>query len=239
LAFRAHAALPDEIQVYTDDLEKRGEWGVELHVNTTPSGRSTSDYPGEITPRHGLRVTPEISTGLTPDWDAGLYLPFTRSSEGDYYFAGPKFRLKWLPKRPPEGGTGGFAGLNFELAFVERRFVEARRTLELRPIVGMRGSEWLFAFNPTVGTDLAGAERNELMFHPSAKLAHDIGQKRALGVEYYADVGKLGNPLPRREQTHTLFLVLDSEGSTGFNLGIGRGLTGVSDRWTIKAIISF
>ena len=36
-----HAALPDEIQVYTDDLEKPGERGIELHVNTTPSGRST------------------------------------------------------------------------------------------------------------------------------------------------------------------------------------------------------
>jgi hypothetical protein len=27
----AHAALPGEIQVYTDDLEKPGEHGMELH----------------------------------------------------------------------------------------------------------------------------------------------------------------------------------------------------------------
>ena len=234
-----YAALPDEIQVYTDDLEAPGERGVELHVNTTPSGRATPDYAGEVTPRHGLRITPEISWGLAPDWDAGLYLPFTRSAEGAKFFAGPKFRLKWLPLRPQEGKQGAFAGVNGELAFVHRRFVEARRTLEIRPILGWRGTQWLVAFNPTLGLDLAGEERGVLMFHPAVKVARDVGNKTALGVEYYADLGRLGNSLPHAEQSHTLFLVLDAERTLGWNLGIGRGLTGATDRWTLKAIVSF
>ncbi len=235
----ARAALPDEIQVYTDDLEAPGAVGVELHVNTTPSGRSTPDYPGEITPRHGLRVTPEISWGLAQDWDAGLYLPFARTDGGAYDFAGPKFRLKWLARRPPAGQAGAFAGVNGELAIVQRRFVEARRTLEIRPIVGYRGQQWLFAFNPTIGADLAGDERGVAQFHPSVKIARDIGGKTALGVEYYAELGRLGRPLPHGEQSHTLFLVVDAERRLGFNFGIGRGLTDASDRWTVKAIVSF
>jgi len=35
----AGAALSDEIQVYTDDINAPGEFGLELHVNTTPKGR--------------------------------------------------------------------------------------------------------------------------------------------------------------------------------------------------------
>lgn len=33
--------------------------------------------------------------------------------------------------------------------------------------------------------------------------------------------------------------VLDTEGELGMNLGIGRGLTSATDRWTLKAIFSF
>ena len=236
---RAHGALPDEIQVYTDDLNIPGEHGVELHVNTTPSGRSEPDYPGEVTPHHGLRVTPELSWGLARNWDWGLYLPFVRSAEGTNYFAGPRFRLKWLPLRPGAGASGGFAGINTEVSFVEERFDLARRTLELRPILGYRGEKWLASFNPTLGADLAGAERDVWMFHPSFKLAREVGERIALGFEYYADFGRLRDPLPRNEQSHTFYVVLDAERKLGVNFGIGRGLTDATDRWTVKSIISF
>jgi hypothetical protein len=238
-AGQARAALPDEIQVYIDDIRAPGESGVELHINVTPSGRSEPEYPGEVTPYHGLRVTPEISYGFAPGWDAGLYLPFSRDADGFVYFAGPKFRLKWLPLRPAEGGLGAFAGVNGEIALVQEKFVEARYTLEIRPIVGWRGASWLFAFNPTLGADLAGEERGVFGFHPSFKAARDVGEKTALGIEYYADLGPLDEPLPRAEQSHTLFLVLDAEGKVGWNIGIGRGLTQATDRWTLKGIISF
>jgi hypothetical protein len=47
---------------------------------------------------------------------------------------------------------------------------------------------------------------------------------------------RLSNFAPQSEQSHTLFLVVDTH---RFNFGIGRGLTGASDRWTVKGIISF
>lgn len=232
----AWAALPDEIQVYTDDLEKPGERGVELHVNTTPSGRATPGYPGEVAPHHGLRVTPEISWGLARNWDAGLYLPFVRSGDGADFFAGPRLRLKWLPLRPAEGESGAFAGINWELSFVQQRFEEARRTAEIRPILGYRTDAWLFAFNPILDVDLAGEQKGVLVFAPAAKLARTIGHERAVGAEYYADLGRLSHFAPHAEQSHVLYAVLDTE---RVNFGIGRGLTGGSDRWTVKAIFSF
>lgn len=232
----ARAALPDEVQVYTDDLEKPGERGVELHVNTTPSGRATPDYPGEVVPHHGVRVTPEISWGLARDWDVGLYLPFVRSGDGADFFAGPRLRLKWMPLRPAEGASGAFAGVNWELSFVQQRFEEARRTAEIRPIVGYRTDTWLFAFNPIVDVDLAGEQQGVLTFAPAAKLARTIAHETALGFEYYAELGRLSHFAPHAEQSHVLYAVLDTP---RINFGIGRGLGGAADRWTVKAIFSF
>lgn len=238
LLFRAAAALaalPDEIQVYTDDLERPGERGVELHVNTTPSGRSTPAYPGEATPWHGLRVTPEISWGLGHGVDWGLYLPFVRLADGATFFAGPKLRLKWMPLLPGEGGTGYFAGVNGELAFVQERFDQGRRGGEIRPILGYRGDAWLFAFNPILEFDLAGEQKNILFFTPAAKVSRSVSRTLALGAEYYADLGRLSAFAPRAEQAHTLFLTLDTR---RVNFGVGRGWN-AADRWTVKAIFSF
>ena len=229
----AHGALPDEIQVYTDDVNAPGERGIELHVNTTPSGRSAPGYPGEVPTHHGLRITPELSWGLAPDVDWGLYLPFVRSGEGTDYFAGPRFRLKWMPLRSK---PGYFAGVNVELSFVERRFEEARRTAEIRPIVGYRNDDWLVSFNPIVGTDLAGPQKGVLTFAPAFKIARSAGGGYALGAEYYAELGRLSHFAPSSEQSHTLYFVLDTQ---TVNFGVGRGLNGASDRWTVKAIFSF
>jgi len=228
--------LPDEIQVYTDDLEKRGALGVELHVNATPSGRSTPDYPGEVTPYHGLRVTPEISTGLARDWDAGIYLPFVRNADGTTYAAGVKFRLKWLPLRPGAGGDGWFAGLNGEVAFVDPRFEESGRGGELRPIVGYRRGGWLVSFNPIPLRRLAEPQRGVVSFAPALKVSRSIGDRKALGIEYYADLGRVSDFSSPSEQSHTLYAVLDTP---WLNFGVGRGLNAATDRWTVKAIISF
>jgi hypothetical protein len=229
----AHGALPDEIQVYTDDVNAPGERGIELHVNTTPSGRSAPGYPGEVPTHHGLRITPELSWGLAPDVDWGLYLPFVRSGDGTDYFAGPRFRLKWMPLR---GNPGYFAGVNGELSFVERKFEEARRTAEFRPIVGYRNDDWLLSFNPIVGTDLAGPQKGVLTFAPAFKIARSAGGGYALGAEYYAELGRLSHFAPGSEQSHILYFVLDTQ---KLNFGVGRGLNGATDRWTVKAIYSF
>src|SRR5881409_1937840 len=116
----ATAALSDEIQVYTDDINAPGEYGLELHVNTTPSGRTTPDYPGEAVPNHGLRITPEFSYGITKTWEAGLYIPTNRDVSGRFDVAGAKLRLKWLPIRGDDETGGWFLGANAELSYLQQ-----------------------------------------------------------------------------------------------------------------------
>ncbi len=65
-------AIQDEIQVYTDDIDSPGEYALETHINTTPRGRKTSDFPGEVAPYRGVRLTPEFSRGLSQTLEAGL-----------------------------------------------------------------------------------------------------------------------------------------------------------------------
>lgn len=91
----AHAA-PDEIQVYTEELDAPGESGVELHLNHVPSGRTKPTYPGESQSAHRLQVTPEFSYGLTRTLEAGLYLPVAVGPDTGLVDNGIRFRLKFM-----------------------------------------------------------------------------------------------------------------------------------------------
>ena len=230
--------ITDEIQVYTDEINKPGEFGLELHVNTTPKGRATPDYPGDVPPRHGVRVTPEFSYGLNRDFEAGLYLPSGRDADGNLFLGGVKLRLKWLPVQPDETQGGWYFGSNFELSNVSKKFSESRVASELRMIGGYRGKDWLIGVNPILDWDLSPGFRNGGPdFILAAKAIHGVAPGIALGMEYYDAIGKLSHPLPHDMQDHTIYLVMDYDRKPWvFNLGIGRGLTTVADRWTVKAI---
>jgi hypothetical protein len=237
LAAPARADLPDEIQVYADDINAPGQFHLELHVNTTPSGRSTPEYQGEITPAHGIRLTPEFSYGLTRDLEAGLYIPTERASGGSLYVAGAKLRAKWLPIHAPRGG-GAFAGLNVELSQVAARFELDRRSMEVRPMLGWHDPAWLIAFNPTLDFALAGPDKSQPPdFAPSLKVARTVTDWAALGLEYYSDLGQVTDISPYGQQTRTLYVAVDVDRPPWvFNFGIGRGFGEQSDAWTIKMI---
>jgi hypothetical protein len=233
----AHAALPDEIQVYDDSINKPGEKGLELHVNTTPSGRNVREYAGEIPPGHGLRVTPEFSWGLTDTLEGGLYVPMLLDRDNDFHFPGIKLRMKWIPKPAPETG-GVFLGLNVEMSRVGRRFEASQTSLELRPILGYRDMDWMVATNPVLGYDLSpGYRHGGFDCSPSLKVARTVAQGIALGIETYSDLGKLAAFAPHSERQHTLYAAIDvNRPPWVFNVGLGRGLTPATDRWTVKAI---
>jgi hypothetical protein len=235
----ARADLQDEIQVYDDAINARGEFGLELHVNTTPRGRSTSDYPGEVPPQHAWRITPEFSYGLTDTVELGLYVPTIFDADGRYDVAGLKLRLKWLPLTPPEGGSGWFGGVNFELSRLARRYSESRSSLEARFIAGWRSPQWLLSFNPILGLNLSDGLASE---RPSLdlgfKVARGFAPGLAAGVELYLAPGALGRRLPWQQQDNRLYLALDVDRKPwAFNIAIGRALTDAADRWTLKGIL--
>src|SRR5439155_1034661 len=150
----------------------------------------------EITPQHGIRLTPEFSYGLSHDFEAGLYVPMHLAANGNFAPAGAKLRLKWLPLQSnPENG-GWFAGVNTELGWLPDKFEEGNWGFELRTMVGYRKPSWLIAANPVFGWTLGGPDRNA---RPEAELqlkaSHQILKGIDFGPEYYASFGPLGRAL--------------------------------------------
>ncbi|MDO9064825.1 MAG: hypothetical protein Q7U25_06410, partial [Sulfuricella sp.] len=87
LAMSAPAAFaaPDEIQVYTEEMDDPGEFGLELHANYAIDGAKEPSFEGEMKAHHRLQVTPEFSYGLTKNLEAGLYLPLAMAEDGNLY----------------------------------------------------------------------------------------------------------------------------------------------------------
>ena len=233
----SHAGLQDEIQVYTDDINDVGEWGLELHVNTTPKGLGVPSYPGEAMNALGTRVTPEISYGLSPHWDVGLYLPLVKSANGVSELAGVKWRLKWMAIKPEEA-QGWFAGINTEFSQLKYRYSDSSRSVELRTIAGFKDSRWLLATNPVFGWAVSpGFVNHSPEFSLGVKVARSVDDTSRLGFEYYSGMGQMNAVLPSALQSNTLFLAWDFEGMPfGFNVGVGRGLNAATDAWTLKTI---
>jgi hypothetical protein len=129
-----------------------------------------------------------------------------------------------------------FYGVNFELGYEMPRFSATPWGLEIRPIIGVRNSEWEFIVNPIV--DLSFGSGGEGDFAPAVRLARNLGEDRYIGLEYYADFGKIGDFLPVEQQSQQLFAVTDFKVSTiDVELGAGYGLTSGSDRFVLKAIL--
>jgi hypothetical protein len=233
------AALQDEIQVYTDEINQPGEYGVEWHMNSTPSGLSTPSYAGEITSHHGLRITPEFSRGLTKTVELGLYVPTAFSSGGTFYAPGLKARVKWLPIQSQDTG-GFFAGVNLELSQVSQRFSPSARNAEIRNILGWRNEDWLVSINPIFGLALSSGAAHTPGLEIATKINRKVAAGWSVGWERYHDRGPYNRFLPYPEQTLVNYLVLDHEGQHfDLNFGIGRGQTTSSDHWTVKAIVGF
>jgi hypothetical protein len=169
---------------------------------------------------------------VTDWWEVGLYLPFAIQ---DQQFLSNSFKLRTLFVSPNAEKRDFFYGVNFEFSNTTPKFSQTRFAMEIRPIVGIRNADYEFIVNPIV--DIGFGKFGEADFAPAARLARKLGQDLFLGLEYYADFGKIGSFPKLADQQHTLFAVTDFKlGVFDVNFGIGYGLTPASDRLVIKTI---
>lgn len=231
-------AAPDEIQVYTEEMNDPGEFGLELHVNYAIKGAREPSYEGEMPSHHMLQITPEFSYGVTKTLEAGLYLPVAISPDGNAYGNGLRFRLKYIA--PHEEGKYFFWGLNTEVGYSARRVSESDWGMELRPIVGYRSEDWLVSFNPILNMSLSSNVSREPQFEPALKVTRKTAEGVHAGLEYYGEYGPIHHTLPHNERAHYLYGVVDIEKKDwDINFGIGHGFDNAGDTWVAKAIIAF
>lgn len=240
-AVPAARAAPEEIVVFTDEFEKRGEVGYELHVNYARHARRTPDYPGEQPPDRVLRVMPEVVIGLSDKWNLGLHLPMSHSNGGgSNTLDGFKARLHYLDSAPTARGSY-FYGVNYELNYLKNRLSESRLVAEVRGIVGVRYDGWLVALNPILNRPLNNVPGvdNHVNVDVFAKVAKEVAHEVAIGVEHYAEFGRLRNPTfgPGAGQTTYAIVEFATRRGFDFHIGIGHGWTDPVDKRIYKMMI--
>ena len=230
-------AAPDEIEVYTDEISKPDQYGLELHMNHSIKGLQTAAYPGQTPSQHLTQFTPELYYGLTNTLEAGLYLPMATDPQGNTSLNGLRARLKYIT--PHAADNAMFWGLNGEIGHASIRRSESGGVAELRPIIGYRGNDWLTSFNPILNMSLDSRFSHIPAFEPALKLTHSAFGDFHAGAEYYGEYGPINGLAPANQRSHTLYGVIDMERpSYDLNLGIGRGYVNATDRWMLKAVIS-
>jgi len=234
-AARASAA-PEEIQVYEDDLDKPGQFGLDVHSNYVVSGYAPQQYPGQQPSAGTFRLTPEWSYGVTPNVELGLYLPLTTLHDGKYDFDGEKFRIKFIAPRP--SSQSWYWGVNFEIGHVDKLLDINPWNAELKSIVGWRSGPWDLAFNTNVDWAVAGPDRQPATVQLATKLSYKVAGPWAVGIESYDGAGDFRHFGEFAGSGHDLYLTADgSIGLWNLNLGIGHGYSGDPDKWILKMIV--
>ena len=239
--FMVHPALAadqvhDEIQVYNAEIAEVGQWTYEQHFNYAWRGQTQPEFPGGFVSNHGLQGTPEFAYGITDWWEGGFYLPFAVTGAGEFLSDGAKIRSLFVI--PDAAKRSFFYGVNFELGYELPQFSLTSWNLEIRPIIGVRNAQWEFIVNPIV--DVGFGSAGEADFAPAVRLARKLGEDRFIGLEYYADFGKIGGFLPLQQQSQQLFAVTDFKvHAVDVQLGVGYGFTPGSDGLVLKAIVGY
>jgi len=130
-----------------------------------------------------------------------------------------------------------FYGANFEFSYNARRWDATRFTSEVRPIIGWHLKPIDVIVNPIVDTAYDGLRNLE--FVPAARIAYNFSSGWAVAAEEYDDFGPVREFLPRGEQAHQLYAVVDRTWKAwDIEAGVGIGLTNGSDKLTLKLIVS-
>lgn len=230
-------AQTDEIQVYDAAIADTGKLNLMIHNNFTPNGRRTPAFPGAVESNGALVGVAEWAYGVTDWFEQGLYLPLYSFSRNDgATFNG--FKIRELFVKPHAADSKFFYGVNFEFSVNQKQWDPRRFTSEVRPIVGWHLRDADIIINPIVDTSYLGGLKS-LDFAPAIRVAHSVSKRWALAVEEYADYGPLRQIYTVHEQSHQIWAVMDHVGKIlSVEAGIGFGLTGASDKVTLKLMLS-
>ncbi|MES2294077.1 MAG: hypothetical protein V4527_12320 [Pseudomonadota bacterium] len=226
-------AVTDEIQVYTGEIAPVGVLGLTWHNNYTVNGLKTPDFPGGLVDNHALSSVTEWAYGVTPWFEAGLYVPlYSYSGNQGWTFNG--FKLRALFVQPDNGDKDFYYGVNFEFSWNEKQWDTQVNTGEIRPIIGWRfGDGFSITFNPIVDNSYKGLSKLE--FVPATRLDYKIDNAWTVAVEEYDDFGDLHRFMPGSQQFHQLWAVADYTGDPiSIEAGIGAGLTPATDDLAVK-----
>jgi hypothetical protein len=237
LAGSALARDDYEIQVYGSETVPAGKTMVELHSNFTIKGERDT-INGVFPSYHAFHETLEITHGFTPWFETGFYVFSSIQPHEGWDWVGDHIRPR--VRVPEEWHWPVGLSLSTEIGYQRRSYSEDTWSWELRPIIDKQWGRWYVAVNPAFEKSLHGMKSDAGWdFAPSAKVSFDVTKVIAVGVEYYTDLGQVGNFPNTNDQQHQIFPTLDLNLSPDweFNFGVGFGLTRSTDDLVVKLIL--
>lgn len=229
-------AQTDEIQVYNAEINEPGQFGIELHNNYTPIGRTTPEFRGAVVPQGTLNGVPEWSYGVTDWFEAGLYMPLYSYASREDQFTFNGFKIRGLFVEPNAAEHQFFYGINFEFSYNAHYWEPTRYSSEIRPIIGQRFGPVDLIVNPILDNSWRGV--GSLDFAPAVRLDYNVSKVWAVALEHYADFGEVRHFESLNNQQQTLFAVVDYTGQPmDVEAGIGHGFTAASDDLVLKLIL--
>ena len=240
----SQAVFLDEIQVYDGEINEPGEFGLEIHANTTFKGQTSPYFPNQRVSQGGLRLTPEFSYGLTKTVELGFYLPTNYTPDYGYESSGYKARIKWLPIQNSDTQPWALGG-NFEYSVLNTGMEYPRKGAQFRGIVAWKNSQWSLAFNPVIDSGRSDGQNSdwELSYQSRAiRLTNGNGPITGYGIEYYQGQTAVNNGTPNSTPKQ-IFAILELQTSGTFlngmnvHMGLGYGWD-AGDQVTFKMIFS-
>jgi hypothetical protein len=230
-------AQTDEIQVYDGSIAETGVFNLTWHNNFIPIGQKTPVFRGGLIPDQSFNGVTEWAYGVTDWFEAGLYLPlYSISKDRGPTINGGKIRL--LFTAPHAEDHTFFYAVNFEFSYNSLHWDARHFTSEIRPIIGWHLHPVDIIVNPILDNSFVGGFQS-LDFAPATRVAYNLSPKWALAVEEYADVGPLRQFYAPSQQSHEIWGVVDHRGKfLDIETGVGVGVTGASDRLTLKLMLA-
>jgi len=230
-------AADDEIMVTDADLAAVGRLELEVHSNFS-QGTNVSPGEGEFAPNHVLRITPELSYGLTRHWDVGLYLPVSLVPGRTFYYDGIKLRTKLSDAQPIADAARVYYGVQLEAADVNPGISRDRTSVEVKAIAGTQIGAYDFAINAIEQHDVPDRDLISPGYAFNLKLVRDLGHEVAVGVENYVSWSSTNTEAPVREIDKLSFLTVQWKARDwDLHLGLGHGWSNSPDRTIVKLVI--
>jgi hypothetical protein len=226
-----------EIQVYGSQTQQKNSTIFELHSNYTFDGE-TETVKGVYPSNHSLHETIEITHGITDIFEMGFYLFMNYTSGHGFRVIGTHIRPRIMA--PTKWNLPVGLSLSAEIGYQSASYSEQTWSIELRPIIDKQWQRLYVSFNPTLGIQLAGVEKQSApTFEPNIKLSYAFFKNISLGAEYYGDLGSVDAFNELSQQSHALFVVFDllNNAKWELNVGLGFGLTPATDGLVFKILV--
>lgn len=184
----------------------------------------------------------EIEYGLTDRWTVAAYLDYLQPEGEDLklvqgHFVGVRYNLFKDNER--------FFNSTFYVEYYLPRkgyLGENKERVEARIIMQKDIGDTVIKLNPKLEKVVSGPDVTEGMeFEYAASVYQEFTPKFEAGLEFYGTMGEFSSIKPYDEQTHYIMPAFETKLMKGlaWNVGVGFGMTELSDKVVLKSILEW